>query len=94
MKAIKLTPKERELFESMKSYPGGVLRAHIKSTNTVCYRLLDSKMNPIKNYRYGLIHQLVDKDVLEMNGHDYVLKATSEETKMNIKNLGLVKESA
>lgn len=29
MKAIKLTPKERELFEALKSTAGGVLRQHI-----------------------------------------------------------------
>jgi hypothetical protein len=78
MKAIKLTPKERELFEALKSIQGGVLRQHVKQSNTICFRLLDEKFNPIKNYRYGLVHNLIDKNVLELAGHDYVLKATSE----------------
>jgi len=77
MKAIKLTPKERELFEELKSTPGGVLRQHIKPSNTVCFRLLDEKFNPVKNYRYGIVHQLIDKNVLQLQGHDYILKATS-----------------
>jgi hypothetical protein len=77
MKAIKLTPKERELFEELKSHEGGVLRQHIKPSNAVCFRLLDKEFNPVKNYRYGIVHQLIDKNVLELVGHDYTLKATS-----------------
>lgn len=77
MKAVKLTPKERELFEELKSTQGGILRQHIKPSNTVCFRLLDGARNPIKNYRYGIVKQLEDKNVLELNGHDYVLKATN-----------------
>lgn len=80
MEAIKLTPKERELFEELKAYPGGFLRQHIKGTNTVCFRLLDAKSNPIQNYRYGLVHNLISKNILELKGHDYVLKATSDST--------------
>lgn len=90
MEAIKLTPKERELFESLKSYPGGVLRQHIKPSNTICFRLLDAQRNPVANFRFGLVHQLVDKNVLEIDGHDYVLKATSE-NKMDLSKRGLVK---
>jgi hypothetical protein len=78
MKAIKLTPKERELFEALKSTAGGVLRQHIKPSNALCFRLLDASLNPLQNYRYGLVHQLVEKGVLEMSGHDYILKATSD----------------
>lgn len=78
MEAVKLTPKERELFEALKSTQGGVLRQHIKKSNTVCFRLLDKEMNPLKNYRYGMVHNLIDKNILELSGHDYVLKATSE----------------
>jgi hypothetical protein len=82
MKAIKLTPKERELFEELKSVEGGILRQHIRPSNTVCFRLLDKAFNPVKNYRYGLVHQLEEKNVLEVRGHDYVLKATSEMNKV------------
>lgn len=92
MKAIKFTPKEKELFEDLQSHPGGVLRQHIKPSNTMCFRLLDAAKNPIKNYRYGLVHQLVDKNVLEMKGHDYVLKADTE--KMDYSKMGLPKEYA
>lgn len=78
MRAIKLTPKERELYNALKSLPGGVLFQHIKPSNTVCFRLLDEKRNPVANYRYGVVHNLIEKDILERQGHDYVLKATSE----------------
>lgn len=88
MKALKLTPKERELFEHLKQTPGGYLRQHIKPTNSICFRLLDGNHNPLYNYRYGLVIQLVDKNVLEVDGHNYVLKATSESNEF--KGLGLV----
>jgi hypothetical protein len=92
MKAIKLTPKQRELFEKLKSVDGGRLRQHIRPSNAVCYRLLDNEFRPLANYRYGIVQELLQKDVLEINGHDYVLKATSGESEeMDISNLGLVK---
>lgn len=78
MKAIKLTPKQREIFELLKATPGGVIRQHIKMSNTVCFRLLDANRNPITNIRFGIVKDLEDKNVLEVDGHDYVLKATSE----------------
>jgi hypothetical protein len=81
MQAIKLTPKEREVFEHLKSLPGGKLRQHVKFSNTICFRLLDKEMNPVANYRYGIIHSLIDKNILELDGHDYVLKATSDISK-------------
>lgn len=77
MKAIKLTPKQREIFELLKKTEGGKLRQHVKQSNTVCFRLLDKAMNPIANIRQGIILDLVDKNVLEKDGHDFVLKATS-----------------
>jgi len=78
MKAIKLSKKERELFEQLKSLNkngGGRLRQHVKMSNTVCFRLLDKDFNPVSNYRYGTVHNLIDKNILELNGIDYVLKA-------------------
>lgn len=78
MKAIKLTPKEKDLFEALKANQGGVLRQHIKKTNTVCFRLLDKTFSPVQNYGYGLVHRLIDKNILELSGHDYILKATSD----------------
>ena len=79
MKAIKLTEKERELFYLLTRHAGGVLRQHIKPTNTVCFRVLDGARNPLKNVRYGLVYQLKDKNILDVqpNG-DFTLKATSE----------------
>lgn len=91
MKAIKLTPKEKELFDSLQQFEGGCLRQHIKSTNTVCFRLLDKEFRPIKNFRYGLVHQLEEKGIIELNkDHNYVLKATAEVNEF--KNIGLVKD--
>lgn len=90
MKAQKLTPKEKEIFEVLTSIPGGVLFKHIKPTGLVCYRVLDAKRNPIMNVRQGIVDNLVDKDVLEKNGFDFILKASTE-SKMDMRNLGLVK---
>lgn len=77
MKAIKLTPKEREIFELLKQTEGGILRQHVKPSNTICFRLLDAKRNPIVNIRQGIVLNLKDKNVLDVAGHDFVLKATS-----------------
>lgn len=63
----------------LKSTPGGVLRQHIKMSNTVCFRLLDEDVKPVSNIPYGMVIKLRDKDVIELNGSDYVLKATSDE---------------
>lgn len=43
MKATKLSPKQREVFQALKEAPNGVLRQHIKPNNSVCFRLLDYK---------------------------------------------------
>lgn len=74
---IKLTPKQRELFEAIKAHPGSILRRHIKMSNTVCFRLLDKGLNPIQNYGVRLVEELVRKEVLQLKGSDAVLKATS-----------------
>lgn len=92
MKAIKLTPKERDCFESLKQHSGGCLRLHIKMTNSTCYRLLDSEKRPVANFRYGIVQNLLDKDIIERNGnHDFILKATSD-NKDEFKNIGLLKD--
>lgn len=92
MKAIKLTPKERECFESLKQHTGGCLRLHIKMTNSTCYRLLDGEKNPIANFRYGVVQNLEEKGIIERNGnHDFVLKASSDESSQ-FKNIGLLKD--
>lgn len=88
MKAQKLTRSEKELFDHLQSTPGGILRKHIKGTGTLCYRLLDGAKNPLRNYRQGLVDQLKDKDVIELQGWDYVLKATSEESKPKASGIG------
>lgn len=77
MKATKLTPKQRELFEALKQ-TGGTLRRHIKKNNLVCWRLMDKEFNPISNYSMSIIDKLISKDLLQLTGFDYVLKATSE----------------
>lgn len=80
MKATKLSPKQREVFQALKEAPNGVLRQHIKPNNSVCFRLLDYKKNPIANYRMGIVLTLADKNLIELtpNG-DYILKATIDE---------------
>lgn len=77
MKGPKLTPKQREIFEILKRTEGGVLRQHVNPSNIVCFRLLDAAKNPVCNYQYRVIRQLIDKDVLQISGIDYILKATS-----------------
>lgn len=91
MKSTQLTPKQRELFEKLKDTVGGRLRKHIRPSNIVCYRLLDAEMNPIMNVRCGLVDALIEKDLLDVSGFDFVLKATSGEAEMDISKLGLVK---
>lgn len=88
MKAQKLTPKQKELFDLLSSMPQAVLFKHVKGTGTICYRLLDEKRNPITNVRQGLVDELIDKDVLERNGNEYVLKASTE-SKIDLSKLGL-----
>lgn len=97
MKALKLTPKQREVFQDLQSYPGGVLRQHIKPTGTLCFRLMDIKRNPIKNYRVGLIEELVSKQVIELSKApgftEYVLKADTDDNAAKYRNIGLVKDA-
>lgn len=88
MKALKLTPKQKEIFDYLTSIPGGVLFKHVKPTGTICYRILDGNRNPVMNVRCGLVDDLIEKDVLERNGNDFVLKATTEK-KMDLSKLGL-----
>jgi len=64
MKSIKLTPKEKELFELLKQTTGGVLRQHVKPTNTVCFRILDEKKNPLLNVRQSTVYGLLNKNIL------------------------------
>jgi hypothetical protein len=90
MKAQKLTPKEKEVFDMLTSLPGGVLYKHVRPTGTVCYRVLDGKRNPVINVRQGIVDNLIDNDVLEKNGFEYVLKATTEK-KIDVSKYGLVK---
>lgn len=91
MKALKLTPKQKEIFDMLTEKKGSVLFKHVKPTGVICYRLLDANRNPVMNIRSGLVDELISKDVLEKSGHEYVLKATTEQ-KPNYKNIGLVKE--
>lgn len=92
MKAQKLTPKQKELFDMLTSLNGGVLFKHVKPTGTICYRVLDNKRNPVFNVRCGLVDELIQKDVLEKvpNTFEYVLKATTE-NKIDVSKFGLVK---
>lgn len=91
MKALKLTPKQKELFDALTSLQGGVLFKHVKPTGTICYRVLDKNRNPVMNVRSGLVDELVSKDVLERSGNDYVLKASTD-NKIDVSKLGLVKQ--
>lgn len=79
MKAIKLTPKQREVFVKLTKNPDGKLRAHIKRSGTMCYRLLDSKLNPLLNVSKGVIDKLKSIQVIEKKGHDFILCATVED---------------
>jgi len=55
MKSIKLTPKEKEIFEALAGSPGGHLYKHVKPTGLVCYRLLDKDRNPLHNFRENAV---------------------------------------
>ena len=88
MKAQKLTPKQKEIFDLLSSLPNAVLYRHVKPTGVICYRLLDEKRNPLLNVRMSFVEQLIEKDVLEKSGHEYILKATTD-NKMDLSKLGL-----
>lgn len=92
MKALKLTPKQKEIFDMLTEKKGAVLFKHVKPSGVICYRVLDEKKNPVANVRCGLVDQLIEKDVLERDGHEYILKATTE-TAMDISNLGLARKA-
>jgi hypothetical protein len=77
MKAIKLTPTQRQVFELLKKTHGGKIRRHIRPSNTVCFRLLDKNMNPLMNIRYHIVQELIEKEVITIQDHDYILTATS-----------------
>ncbi len=76
MKSLKLTPKEKEVFVAISSAPNSVLYKHVKPTGTICYRLLDNSKNPIANFRENIVQKLIDKDVLAIDNHGVVTKAT------------------
>lgn len=57
MKAIKLTPKQKEIFDALASLKGAVLYKHVKPTGVVCYRVLDANKNPVMNVRCGLVDE-------------------------------------
>ena len=76
MKSRKLTPKQREVFDLLNKTGGGLLRQHIKPTGLVCWRLLDAEARPILNVSESIVWNLVDKDVLQKDGQNYILKAT------------------
>lgn len=78
MKALKLTPKQKEVFDLLEKTPGGVVFKHVKPSGTLCYRLLDAKRNPILNIRMGIIEDLIQKGVLVADGMEYKLSATNE----------------
>lgn len=80
MKSIRLTPKQKEIFDLLTAYKTGCLYKHVKPTGLICYRLLDDKRNPVMNIRFGIVDDLIDKQVLETSGHELVLKASSEVT--------------
>jgi hypothetical protein len=91
MKALKLTPKQKEIFDLLSSMKGAVLFKHVKPTGLVTYRVLDASRNPVMNVRMGLVDELISKQLLERTeNHEYILRATTEE-KMDISKLGLVK---
>jgi hypothetical protein len=76
MKSIKLTKKEKEIFESLAGTPGGFLFKHIKPSGTVCYRLMDKDRNPIANHSEAKVQELINKGVLEIDNMGIVTKAT------------------
>lgn len=76
MKSIKLTPKEKEIFEAMTNSPGSYLYKHIKPTGLVCYRHLDKDKNPLANFQEAKVQGLIDKQVLRLDDHGVVTMAT------------------
>src|SRR5687767_13625018 len=91
MKSTKLTPKQKEIFDLLHQFKTGVLRRHVKQSGTVCYRLMDHLVNPVKNVPEYLVDALEEKDLIERGTEPgtFILKATTEESKMDLSKLGL-----
>lgn len=65
MEEVKLTPAQRRLLDEIKSCPGGHLRMHTKHGNTLCYRLMDSSLSPVKNLSYSMVNKLIGLEVIK-----------------------------
>lgn len=85
MESLKLTKKEKEIFDALTSYEGSYLYKHVKPTGLVCYRLLDKERNPIANFQEAKVQNLIDKDVLKIDDCGVVTKATNEKKPLKIK---------
>lgn len=92
MQALKLTPKQKEVFDMLSTLKGAVLFKHVKPSGTMCYRVLDAEKRPVMNLQMHIVDALISKDVLDRNGNEYVLKATTEKKDDSIyENIGLSK---
>ena len=94
MKPLKLSNRQKQVYDLLVDNPGGFVRRYVKPNNTICWRVLDEKLNPLLNASDFVIDGLIDKGVLELDKvkQNYVLKADTKETcTMDISKLGLVK---
>jgi hypothetical protein len=62
MSEIKLTKKQKEIYQLLLQTKGGFLRRHVKMSGTMCWRLIDSRYAPVSN--------IGDRYVDALKGHD------------------------
>lgn len=72
---VRLTDKEREIYDALYQQKGGIIREHVNPAGTRCFRHLDARRNPLANYQHSKVMDLIGKGVLTVlpNG-EYELK--------------------
>lgn len=69
---IKLTKAQQEVYDQIKSYPGGHLRMHRRGGSLLVYRLMDKDLNPVKNLSAPMVRKLIERNWIEKQGDVYV----------------------
>lgn len=71
----RLTPQLQTVYEELQRY-GGRIRRHVSPTGTLCYRLVDARRNPLRNYQKHVIDALIEISLLERDNDtgEYYLK--------------------
>lgn len=69
-----LTQAQEQVYEKIRSTPGGFLKPHHRTTAGMSWKLMDKNLNPIQVFTGSVINQLLEKDYLKKEDHIIVLK--------------------